>query len=272
MGRMMSINRLLSICFLLCLCSLATMALADYPRPVNNYVNDFARVLSDTEAAQLRDRLGKLERDTGIEGTVVTIISINQYGTGDDTIEAFSMRLFNKWGVGNTDKNNGFMILVAVADRRCRIELGDGWGLRYRSIMQRIVDNHMVPRFRDDAYGPGIQDAAGQMIRVLSAPANLRVEERMDMYWDMAITFLLRATFFGFVGLVCAVGYSCIRNGREGWGWLFLAFIGVLLWSKLSSTSRGGGASGSDYYGPSDGGGGFGGGSSSGGGGASGSW
>lgn len=111
----------------------AACGASGYPSPRENYVNDFAGIIQPVDAQMLRERLQSLERQTGIEGTVVTVKSMVEYETGTSSIEAFATGLFNKWGVGNKRGNNGFMILLAAEDRKCRIELGDGYGSQYNA-------------------------------------------------------------------------------------------------------------------------------------------
>jgi uncharacterized membrane protein YgcG len=139
-----------------------------YPRPVDDYVNDYTGVLDTPDAEQIHEMLGKLEDKTGIEGVVVTINSIRDYATGDTTIESFATNLFNTWGIGDREKNNGFLILVAVKDRRCRIELGAGYGRRYDSAMKRVIDKKMIPHFKADDHSLGIYEGCSAVIRKLT--------------------------------------------------------------------------------------------------------
>ncbi len=127
-----------------------------YPQPHDDYVNDYAGLLTERHAAQIRKRFGKLERKRGIEAVVVTINSIKDYPTGDATIESFATNLFNTWGIGNREKNDGVLILVAVNDRECRIELGAGYGTLYDSAMKSVIDKKMIPCFKKGDYSAGI--------------------------------------------------------------------------------------------------------------------
>jgi uncharacterized protein len=80
--------------------SLAT-AQSGYPQPTDTYVNDFAHLLTPTDTALITRLLTDLKTKNGIEATVVTVSSIHNYATGDDTIESFATHLFNAWGIGN---------------------------------------------------------------------------------------------------------------------------------------------------------------------------
>ena len=133
---------------------------SDYPQAHDDYVNDFAGLLTERHAGQIRKRFGKLERKRGVEAVVVTINSIRDYPTGDATIESFATNLFNTWGIGNREKNDGVLILVAVQDRECRIELGAGYGTRYDSAMKSVIDRKIIPCFKKGDYSTGIYKGA----------------------------------------------------------------------------------------------------------------
>lgn len=224
-----------------------------FPAPTENYVNDFAGVLSPSLAQKLRDTLQLVEKQTGIEGTVVTINSMAEYEPGIQSIEEFSTGLFNRWGVGNRKKNNGFMILVSIKDRKCRIELGDGYGSQYNMRMKEIIDEDMIPYFKMGSHSHGIY--AGTMATIHAFTKKVS--------WMRYHLFHLLG--FGSVLIFIISGIISMRHGRKGWAYLlfgaatalFLGTLRSITWSKGDTTNSSGG---------------FGGGSSSGGGGASGSW
>lgn len=241
---------------LLLLCSAGDAAAqesAGYPRDVENYINDFAKVLPAAHAAQLREALRRLEHQTGIELTVVTVGSIHDYGTGDPSIESFATKLFNRWGVGDRSHNDGVMILVATRDRRCRIELGSGYGRRYDEMMQWIIDTKMTPHFKKGDLAQGIHHGVYGVIGALTKKTTW-----LNFYkWHLALGGLI---------VICIIaGVSCIRSGRRGWGWTFFGIAFALLFFLLRMMSKGKSSSGHGSSGT------FGGGSSFGGG-ASGSW
>jgi uncharacterized protein len=135
--------------------------------PVTSAVEDHAGVLSPEQEETIRARLTGLERDRGIQAVVVTIGSIADYDPGRPTIEAFATRLFNEVGIGDPQRNDGAMLLVAVADRRVRIEVGSGYGHRRDAAMQRVIDRFMVPRFKAGDYGDGVVAGAEAMAEAL---------------------------------------------------------------------------------------------------------
>lgn len=217
-----------------------------YPMHKDIYVNDFAKVIDRGDEENLRRTLGELQKKTGIQIVVVTVKSIKSYKTGDSSIESFATGLFNKWGIGSKRRNNGILILVAVKDRKMRIELGKGWPGRYDAVMKGIIDNTMAPYFKDGKYSRGIFEGTRAVIEAVTQKGSW-----FSYYkWHIVIGILIVVCVFA--------GISCWRSGKKGWGFAFFAAAGILLFALLKLGGRGGGT-------------GFGGGMSSGGG-ATGSW
>lgn len=150
-------------------------AQSNYPTYNELYVHDYAGLLDTATADYLRSTLAKLKQDSGIEVAIVTIKSIKDYNTGDATIEAFATNLFNTWGIGNATRNDGVLILVAVGDRKVRIEVGSGYGTTLNAAMQSVIDENILPAFRNDNYNAGIYSGTRAVIHALTGtwPAEL---------------------------------------------------------------------------------------------------
>jgi uncharacterized membrane protein YgcG len=259
-----------------------------YPKYSNLYVNDFANALTADDTASIRQMFSDLKNQTSIEAVVVTIGSVKNYPTHDATIEAFSTHLFNQWHIGDAKKNNGVLILVAVYDHECQITLGSGFDRSMNAAMQQVIDQNMVPYFKNYDYSRGITAGARGVIRKLTgkAPGGIIVSTTAWIYENLSLGMILLI-----VALILCIGpgISCIRSGKFGWGWVFFTRIGAflfgilrILWAILtfifessendnwSSSGRGRGGFHSSGR-RSSGGGSFGGGRSSGGG-AHGKW
>lgn len=217
-----------------------------YPEPSDDYVNDYAQVLNAPDAEKIRNMFKDLEYQTGIEAVVVTIPSINAYQTEDTSIESFATNLFNTWGIGHKRANNGVLILVSVEDRKCRIELGAGYGRRYDAAMKQVIDGSMVPYFKTGDYSRGIFEGARGVIENTTKKISWLAFHK----WHIIIGALIVVCIFA--------GFSCMRSGNTGWGWalfaaaaiLFLFLLKLLTMGKSSrgfggGSSFGGGASGS---------------------------
>ena len=230
---------------------------ATFPEPSEVYVNDYAQVLSAADADAIRELLRSVRSQTDIEVAVVTIGSIAEYADPGQTLESFATALFDHWGIGKKETNDGILILFARDDRRVRIEMGAAYGSDYDAAMQRVVDDRMIPAFRNGEYGRGLYEGARGVVESVTKPAS-----RLRSLWvgflqgGAAVTVVLVVLFIVFV----AAGVSCFRSGKKGWGWTFFTIAGsILLMIVLRILFRRKGGKG------------FGGGRS-GGGGASGSW
>jgi len=139
-----------------------------YPEPISLHVNDYADVIRVGTRQLIDNAFSDLKEETGIEAVVVTINSIHDYDTGDRTIESFATNLFNEWGVGDSEKNDGVMILVAVKDREVRIEVGSGYGRGQDANMQEVIDEFMLPSFRLGNYSRGIYRGSLAVVGMLT--------------------------------------------------------------------------------------------------------
>jgi uncharacterized protein len=138
-----------------------------WPAYDNIFVNDFAGILDPEREANLTDRLTRLRDEHGIEMTVVTIRSINAYDPAD-SFEAFATRMFNGWGIGNAERNDGVMFLIAVEDRKMRLEVGAGYHEDWNGQAKSIIDNIMIPNFKKGEMGLGVEAGVGTMIARLT--------------------------------------------------------------------------------------------------------
>jgi Beta-propeller domains of methanol dehydrogenase type len=223
---------------------------AIFPEPLEDFVNDYAHVLTSADAAGIRGMLQSVRAQTGAQMTVVTVDSLAAYADPGQTLESYATALFNQWGVGREGKDDGILVLFALTDRKVRIELGSGYGSRYDAAMREVIETRIVPYFRDGAYSRGLYEGTRGAIEGVTRQVSwLRFHRTELILVGVAVVCIL-------------AGISCIRSGKKGWGWVFFTVAGTLLLSLLMLVlfrrKRGKG-------------GGFGGGRSSGGG-ASGSW
>lgn len=157
------------VALLVLVLGLALPALAeDLPRPASTTINDFAGLLTADDSRTLEAALTSLRRQTGVQGTVVTLSDRARYG--GDTLESFATRLFNAWGVGAADRNDGFMVLVLQDDREARIELGAGYPHDADLLAQQIMRNSMLPAFRQGEMSRGIREGTQGVIDLIALP------------------------------------------------------------------------------------------------------
>jgi uncharacterized membrane protein YgcG len=195
-----------------------------YPASQELLVNDFANVISGETEGYLRGFLGELSANSGIQMTVVTIGSIGDYGTGDTTIESFATNLFNTWGIGDAQRDDGILLLVAVRDRKVRIEVGSGYGDSLNSDMQTVIDEYMLPAFRQEDYERGIYDGTRAIIQEVTgtAPANPQPRSSPPInigasFWNILPWLIVGLIVFSIIRSILRGGITVNRGGGSAY-------------------------------------------------------
>lgn len=214
-------------------------------------VNDFTKTLTVEQVAALERKLVAFDDSTSNQVAIVLIPT-----TDGNAIEDVALQLGREWGVGNKDRNNGVVLLVAKNDKKTTIQVGYGLeGVITDVTAKSIIEHEIIPNFKQDNYYRGLDEAADALIKAAAgeykAPEGYGSKKKGGFKTWMIIAivlFIILSSMFGGT----SGGTYVSRGGYRGWG--------------------GGGWSGGG--GGSSGGGGFGGfgGGSFGGGGASGSW
>lgn len=135
------------------------------PRPdPPRLVNDFAGILTAEQISNLESKLVAFNDSTSTQLVVVTVKSLNGYDKNQ-----FAYMIGQQWGVGQKGKNNGAVILVKpkYPHEKGDASIQTGYGLEGvipDAIAIRIVENEMIPRFKEDNYYAGIDAAVNTMI------------------------------------------------------------------------------------------------------------
>jgi uncharacterized protein len=131
-------------------------------------VVDAADVLDAPTRSAIAGLLTTLEQKTTDQVVVATVASLQ-----GETIEVYANRLFKRWELGQKDKNNGVLLLVAPTERKVRIEVGYGLeSTLTNAIAQAIIDESLVPRFRAGDLAGGVANGVGDIVTVLTAGAD----------------------------------------------------------------------------------------------------
>lgn len=231
----------------------------DIPRKPEGYVSDFGEVISQAEKNKIIALITEVKRKTSAEIAVVTVESI-----APQSIENYAVELFEKWGIGEKGKDNGVLILLAIAEQKVRIEVGYGLeGALPDGLCGRIIRQIMLPYFRQNKFAEGLLAGTAAVSQIIAKEYNLQISSLASLPPE---TYTLKkSSVAGIINsLFTLLLVLFFLSGRIGW-------LPFLLLGGLAG--RGGFWSGDDYGGGSFGGGfgGFGGGLS-GGGGASGGW
>ncbi len=222
------------------------------------YVNDHANVLDATRSAQLESFLEQVKQKTGAQFAVLIVADC-----APDDPAVYKTRVFEKWGIGDKERRDGLLLLVAMQEHALRFETGyglegtlpDGW-------QSRMLRDLAVPRFRAGEPAEGITAA------VLAAAQRIAAEKGVTLEWNgtelhydadgpdtVRLPWWVSMLIFLFIFFVLlpALNHSR-RHGWGGGGW------GGGFGGGGGGFGGGGGGGGSSF-------GGFGGGSSGGGGG-----
>ena len=186
----------------------------EFPKYTSTYINDFADLLPADTRSRITDKMYDLRTEHGIEMTVATFSSRHDYGD-HGSLERFATGLFNQWGVGNADRNDGILLLVLHKDREMRIELGSGYGRDFDWAAQNVIDDFILPEFRNDNYAVGIEagvNAAIREIALVKAEGGEPAQEGSD-YVSWSIT----GVFLAFMGMLMQrqrIGDGLVRLKR----------------------------------------------------------
>ncbi len=273
----MSVSRLaqrLALLLIACVAALGLSAAAwaqDFPERGTAPVVDAASIIDPAAEAELTAKLDAFEQRSQRQFVVATIPDLQGYDIAD-----YGYQLGRNWGLGDKERNDGILLIVAPNERKVRIEVGYGLeavipdGLAYD-----IIEGDILPRFRDGDMTGGIIAGADRIITQLELPpeeaakvAQEATAKRSSSQGGLPIGMII---FWGIIIVFFVL--PMLGGGKRGRRYRRSGIGNVILWSALNSmanSGRGGGFGGGGGGfggggGCSGGGGGFGGGGASGG-------
>ncbi|MGH8773006.1 MAG: TPM domain-containing protein, partial [Burkholderiales bacterium] len=145
---------------LLCLAAAAEVTVP----PLTARVSDLTGTLSSEQKQALESRLKNFEQEKGAQIAVLIVPTVKP-----EAIEQYGLRVAEQWKLGRKGVDDGALLLVAKDDRELRIETGYGLeGVLPDAVANRIIEDIIVPRFREGDFHGGIEAGITQMIRVIS--------------------------------------------------------------------------------------------------------
>lgn len=229
---------------------------ADWPRP-KGPVGDYAHIFSAKGTQTITNWSLETYQKTGASLVVATVPSLD-----GQTIEELAVELFEKWGIGQKGKDDGVLFLLALKDRKARIEVGYGLeGIIPDATARRIYDQAMLPSLKKNKFDVGLAAgvaAAAQIIAKdkgvqLNGVPDVKVKSQGGSGLGAIIPIIIMVVIFIIIG-------NARRGGRGGGSGLM---TGMILGSMMGGGRSSGGFS---SFGGGGGFGGFGGGMSGGGG------
>jgi uncharacterized protein len=181
------------------------------PELWNMRVHDDAHVLNGTTIDELESRLKKYEDSTSNQIAILIVNSLD-----GEAIEEYSIRVAEKWQLGQKAKDNGILLLIAIDDRKMRIEVGEGLeGVVTDAVSNRIIRNEMAPAFRRGEYDAGVNSAIDAIIKAIGGEysaddteSNVELTTKERVLIGLGLYLFL--SLFAFFALVI--------KGCTGWG------------------------------------------------------
>jgi len=211
-------GRLLStLCLALLVASHARGAepLRSIPNPrVQNgtWVTDTSGTLDANTVALLNERAAAFERATTSEIAVVVIRSLDGV-----SIEEAAVKLFEMWGIGKKDRDNGLLFLWSTGDRRVRVEVGYGLeGTLPDAKVGAILDQYVIPRFRANEFNQGVLEGVTALLAAARNEPLALASPSTESYEDTSEGWPVWLQLLGItpVGIASLAGFRKWRRRR----------------------------------------------------------
>jgi uncharacterized protein len=152
--------------WVLLLCLLPAVSVAQDPRPIpplDAPVVDTTGTLDAATVQRLEAQALALQQAKGSQLQVLMVPT-----TAPEDIAAYAQRVYDQWQLGRTDVDDGVLVLVAKEDRRVRIHPGYGLeGAIPDATAARVIQEYMVPRFRENDFAGGLVDATAVLVKLV---------------------------------------------------------------------------------------------------------
>ena len=230
----------IQVCFLLaCFVLTASLNVAFAQRAVPElwglHVHDEAHVLSTEAIDRLEKQLDVYEDSTSNQLAILIIPSLD-----GDVLEQYSLRVAEAWRLGQSDKDNGALLLIALNDRKMRIEVGQGLeGVLTDAVSSRIIRNEIAPAFRQASYDAGVSAGVNAMIAAIGGEytaTDADADGNADFSWKEKL--LIGLFLFVVLGIFSVIGI--LSPGCAGWFlYVFLIPFYALFPMMILGTSAG---------------------------------
>jgi uncharacterized protein len=200
------------------------------PNPVG-YVNDFAGVLTQSQSYDLESRISDFEQNTGVEMAIVTTNDLQ-----NETIEMYSVGLFQQWGIGKKGQDNGLLMLLVPSTKEYRFEVGYGLeGILNDAKVGRFGRECFQTYFANDSYYDGFSCALDDVTAEILASGDVFPMPALDTGTVILIV----------VGVIVFIILAIVTKG----GILRILFllIGAFTGRGFGGGRSGGGGAGGKY-------------------------
>jgi uncharacterized protein len=199
--------------FLICALtfSLSAWSQKAVPELWNMRVHDDAHVLKQETVDRLEKQLAHYEDSTSNQIAILLVSSLE-----GGSIEDYSIKVATHWALGQKEKDNGVLLLIAVDDHKMRIEVGAGLeGVLTDALSSRIIRNEMAPAFRRGDFDGGVSSAIDSIIKAIGG--EYKAEDTNEIS-DLTTTqrVLIGIGLYFFLGIFAF--FALVMPGCTGWG------------------------------------------------------
>lgn len=172
---------LLFLCLLLC----SSRSFAEPISSPTGYVNDYANLLSTSQKVALEQRLSSL---TSAQIAVVTLKDL-----GEQPISDVARKIFDRWGIGDAGHDNGILLLIAIKERKIRIETGYGMEGKIPDLVAgRIIREVISPKLHLGDYYSGISEGIDALVaRVEGQGVEPPPKNEIELHWYLLLFIIL---------------------------------------------------------------------------------
>ena len=166
------------------------------------YINDYAGILSEETENYIFQKSVALNNADGTQIVVVTVPNL-----GKDSLEEYANELFRSFGIGDSKKNNGLLLLLALEEREFRVEVGDGLGgILPDGKTGRFQDQYIIPYLRDNLWDEGIKNGYDAFYSEIVTNNNLDIgynepvemeneDFSFDILWSIYVSAMIGIVF-----------------------------------------------------------------------------
>ena len=212
----------------------AAFAADKYPAAGATAVNDFAKVIDPSNAAKMESLAREILQKTG---TAMVVATVPELGPSEE-ITLYTTGLYKAWGIGKKGEDKGVLILLAVKERKIRIETGYGTeGVLPDGLVGEILDKYVVPHLQSGETGKALYNAMFACGSYVAKASGVQLTGVAAPYRSKAKPQGKGVSVAGIIiFLIAAVVLLGTKTGREMLPWILLLL--------LSGSGRGGGGGG----------------------------
>ncbi len=210
------------------------MAADKYPAHGLTAVNDFAKVIDPSNAAKMESLAREILQKTG---TAMVVATVPELGPSEE-ITLYATGLYKAWGIGKKGEDKGVLILLAVKERKIRIETGYGTeGMLPDGLIGEILDKYVVPHLRSGETGKALYNAMFACGSYVAKASDVQLTGVAAPYRSQARPQSKGVNVVGVIlFLIAAAVLLGTKTGREMLPWILLLL--------MSGSGRGGGGGG----------------------------